>query len=440
MTGFVDWAVELSSAQLIVGLSVSVLVTWIVGTIRVHAVAASLQAHHEGEMEQVATAVEAAEKSVIWAAEELCRGVRPPLPPDPERAAGGSLSRVLELIGNLQVQGAGAMLRVHDESQAAVLVEMHKGLSRRQHVLIGEMLEHLTLLQEATEDPDLLDRSFKIDHLATRMRRMVESVSVVLGGASLRETRRPVSVSTVLRGAKAEVVKYTRVRIAAGDVGSAFALPAHVHPDVAHLLAELIDNGLDHSDPASSVFVRAQRVNKGLLIEVEDRAVLLMEPAKRQILNRLLRSPEQADVAQQVRQGSLGLITAARIASKHGLDVWLSMNPTGGTTASVVVPRQYLVATSPAVGTVTVPTARSAARPFEGRLPARQAKTPGTGMAPPTPQAMGDGTPLPRRQPTPRPMPAAQQSPAAPARAATPSVVADWREGLNAGLHTNPPA
>ncbi|MGH1554219.1 hypothetical protein ACRAWF_26600 [Streptomyces sp. L7] len=87
------------------------------------------------------------------------------------------------------VQGADSMLRVHDESQAAVLVTMHQTLSQRQHGLIGQMLEHLTLLQEGTADAELLDRSFRIDHLATRLRRMVESVSVVLGGQSLRATR-----------------------------------------------------------------------------------------------------------------------------------------------------------------------------------------------------------------------------------------------------------
>ncbi|MFI1035130.1 hypothetical protein [Streptomyces sp. NPDC020951] len=122
-----------------------------------------------------------------------------------------------------------AMLRVHDESQAAVLVAMHQTLSRRQHGLIGEMLEHLTLLQKATEDAELLDRSFKIDHLSTRLRRMVESVSVVLGGESLRETRAPVPIATLLRGAKSEVVKYTRGGVPALGVRPQ---PDHQGPDV----------------------------------------------------------------------------------------------------------------------------------------------------------------------------------------------------------------
>ncbi|MFD5430399.1 ATP-binding protein, partial [Streptomyces sp. NPDC127084] len=230
-------AFDFTVVQIAIGLAGSLLVTALVGSVRVHAVAASLQLNRDAELQRVAEAVQAAEKSVIWTAEELCRGSRPPLPAEPRWDGDDSLTRILEQIGNLQVQGANSMLRVHDESQASVLVTMHQTLSQRQHGLIGHMLEHLTLLQEGTEDAGLLDRSFKIDHLATRLRRMIESISVVLGGQSLRATRAPVAVNKVLLGAKSEVVKYPRVQIAGGDVGAAFALPAHVHPDVTHLLA-----------------------------------------------------------------------------------------------------------------------------------------------------------------------------------------------------------
>ncbi|MFD9441829.1 sensor histidine kinase [Streptomyces sp. NPDC060006] len=436
------WALDFTVTQVAICLGGSVLITGLVGAIRVQAVAASLQAHREGELQRVAEAVQAAEKSVIWTAEELCRGARPSLPNEPGFDGSDSLAKVLELLGNLQVQGSYAMLRVHDESQAAVLVAMHQTLSRRQHGLIGEMLEHLTLLQNATEDAELLDRSFKIDHLATRLRRMVESVSVVLGGKSLRETRAPVPVSTLLRGAKSEVVKYTRVQIASGDVGAAFALPAHVHPDVTHLLAELIDNGLDHSDPATKVIVRAQKVARGLHFEVEDRAILLMDPAKRDLLNKLLNNPGHADIADQVRRGSLGLITAARIAGKHGLEVWLSMNPTGGTTANVIVPHHYLVPTAPAIGTVTIP---AQAHPTAGQLAQHAAAAPrptGPSAASPASPAGVDSTELlPRRKRVPRPMPQGPglAAPApAPAPVANPQAAADWRTGLQAGLQAGP--
>lgn len=432
LTAAVTWALGLTALRVALCLAGSVLISAIVGVLRAHAVAASLQLKRDAELQLVAQAAGAAEQTMIWTADELCRGSRPALPPDPQRAADDPLENVFELIGNLQVQGAGALLRVHDESQAAVLVEMHRTLTRRQHALIDEMLEHLTSLQEATEDPVLLDRSFRIDHLATRLRRMVESVSVVLGGRSLRETRAPVQVSTVLRGAKSEVVKYPRVLTVPGEVGAAFALPAHVHPEVAHLLAELIDNGLEHSDPATNVVVRAQRVAAGLLIEVEDRATLLMDPAQRDMLNHLLAHPDQADVAAQVRNGHLGLITTAKIAARHGLKVWLVMNAMGGTTAHVIIPNRYLVAASPAVGTVTI----SAEPVPDARQPAHAGAV--QQRVRPAPDNGGAAGRLPQRQRVDRPMPPTAAEPATPSQAANPRAAADWRRNLNAGLSTDP--
>ncbi|MFE6939711.1 sensor histidine kinase [Streptomyces chartreusis] len=408
--------------------------TAIIGLIRTRVVAGSLQLTREADLQRIADAVAATEKSMMWTAEELCRGLRPPLPVEPRWDGDDALVRVLQQIGSLQVQGAGGMLRIHDESQTAVLVTMHQTLTRRQHALIGDMLEHLTLLQKSTEDAELLDRSFKIDHLATRLRRMVESISVALGGKSLRETRAPVSVTTVLRGAKSEVVKYPRVQIAPGDVGAAYALPAHVHPDVTHLLAELIDNGLDHSDPASKVTVRVNRVAHGLEFSVEDRALILMDPATRDRLNALLKAPTHAEVADQVRKVNLGLVTVAKIAERHGLHVYLQMNPAGGTTANVVVPKRHLVAIAPVLGTVSVP-----AEP----RPARKLAPTGAGpQDPPGPHTnpareSADGVErLPKRQRERRPMPT-EPAAATPPPAVNPQAGADWRTGLNAGLQAD---
>ncbi|MEH0415923.1 sensor histidine kinase [Streptomyces sp. B21-083] len=432
------WGFPFTFTQLAIALGGGVLVAVLVGVIRVQAVAASLQGHRDAELQRVAEAAHAAEQTMVWTADQLCRGARPPLPEDPQSAGGDMLDKVIELIGTLKTQGAGSLIRVHDESQAAVLVEMHRTLTRRQHSLIGEMLEHLSSLQNATEDPDLLDWSFKIDHLAMRLRRMVESVSVVLGSQYLRETRTPVKIDTVLRGTKSEVVRYPRVQIVASDVGDAFALPAHVHPDVAHLLAELIDNGLEHSDPATHVVVRTQQVAHGLLIEVEDKATLLMEPEQRDMLNRLLEHPEQTDVAGQVRAGRLGLITSAKIAEKYGLRVWLTMNPMGGTTAHVVVPSRYLVPVTPAVATATIsatPEPVAPSQPVQAGVAVQQLVRPAPGNSPANP---GATAPLPKRRRIHRPVDGTATEAEVPTQAANPHAVGDWRAGLHAGLSAEP--
>ena len=436
------WMYAFTITQLALAHGIALIIAGLAGSLRIRAVALSLQRHRAAEFERVKESVGAAEQTMIWTADELRRGVLPPLPPEPQITGDDPVEQVMAVIGNLQVQGAYSLLRTYEESQAAVLVAMHRTLTRRQHGLIDALLEHMTLLQMTTDDAELLHRCFQIDHLATRLRRMVESVSVVLGGQSLRETRAPVPVFTLLRGAKSEVVKYERVDIVPGNVGTTVALPAHVHPDITHLLAELIDNGLAHSGPATKVTVRAQKVAQGLLIEVEDRASRLMDPDKRERLNHLLARPDEADVAGQVRDGNLGLITSAKIAAKYDLKVWLEMNKMGGTTAHVVIPRHYLSEAKPAVGTITIPAQPAQAVPVPVLPQLAYAGAAGPAPAadgPAGPGTVGDSDPLPRRKRVARPTPEGTAGePAAPAPAANPRTVSDWRAGLRAGMSAEP--
>ncbi|MBT2412061.1 ATP-binding protein [Streptomyces sp. ISL-12] len=303
-----------------------------------HAAATDVQA---AELAKVADAAAAVEKSLLWSADELCRGMRPPVPHQQVPRSAGPAADIEAALGELQAQAVTSLIRVHDESRSMVLLEVLRRLAQREHALVGRALEALSRLENLTDDPELLDTIFHIDHLVTRMRRQVESTSV-LGGQSLRRMRQAVSVTLVLRGAVSEVVQYPRVSVAAGSVGTELGLPGHVGPDLTHVLAELIENACECSDPATRVTVRAQRVSAGLAIEVEDRA-LPMHPEMRERMNRLLAQPDEVDVSGQVRAGQLGLLVAAKIAQRHGLVVRLQENATGGTTALVVVPDQLLV-------------------------------------------------------------------------------------------------
>lgn len=304
------------------------------------AVHAAVEERRTAELTAVAGVAAAVEKSMLWSAEELCRGARPPLP-DMQRPQPASATAELgKALSALQVQAVASLIRVHDESQSVVLLDVLRRLAMREHALVGKALEALSQLEMQTDDPELLSEIFKIDHLVTRMRRQVESTAV-LGGQSLRSVRRPVSVTTTLRGAVSEVVQYPRVVVAAGSVGGELGLPGHVGPDLTHLLAELIENACECSDPATKVIVRAQRVPAGLAVEVEDRAIP-MHPQTRAQMNRLLKAPDAVDVSGQVRAGQLGLLVAAKIAAAHGMDVLLQENVTGGTTALVVVPARLL--------------------------------------------------------------------------------------------------
>jgi hypothetical protein len=313
---------------------------------------------------------------------------------------------------------------------------MLRRLARREHVLVERALSALTDLESLTDDPDLLARIYELDHLVTRVRRQVENTAV-LGGQSLRGVRRPVTVMTVLRGAASEVVQYPRVAVVAESVGTELGLPGHVGPDLTHLLAELIENGCQFSDPTTRVTVRARRVVNGLLVEVEDMAVAI-RPATRDQLNAMLRSPDEVDVSAQVRAGQIGLLTASKIAQVHEISVRLTENPTGGTTAQVVVPARQLVVLPP-------PEAPSA----EQLVPAVQPPRPHASMAeryqspqaaPPPRSAvlpMSDSAPapplLPQRAPVRMPSQAPRERPAAPTAPARTDLAAAFRSGMHSG-------
>jgi signal transduction histidine kinase len=407
-------------------------------------VARAVQSVLEESQAAVTGAAAAVERSVQWSADELCRGKRPPLPDLQAPQSPTANAETDEVLSALQAQAIASLIRVHDESQSVVLLEVLRRLAMREHALVGKALEALSELEMLTDDPELLAKIFEIDHLVTRMRRQVESTAV-LGGQSLRSVRRPVPVATALRGAVSEVVQYPRVAVAAGSVGAELGLPGHVGPDLTHLLAELIENACECSDPATKVMVRAQRVPHGLAIEVEDRAIP-MHPQVRAYMNRLLQAPGEVDVSGQVRAGQLGLLVAAKIAQSHGLSVVLQENVTGGTTALVVIPARLLVALPPADDAGALPPEE--ARP-SGRQPQQVAATPATPKAGQAARPGAAGAPtagtghsadapaLPtrtRRTGSFRPPREREQAPVA---AATPGLAAAFRNGIQAGGTTS---
>ncbi|CAL9412129.1 sensor histidine kinase [Streptomyces sp. enrichment culture] len=441
-TAFALWPTNLSHGWILTGLVCGLAGVALVAVGGVRTAAGALHTAAEetraAQLSAIAGVAAAVKKSVQWSADELCRGARPPLPDTQTPQPASPTAEIDKALSALQVQAVASLIRVHDESQSVVILEVLRRLAMREHALVGKALQALSRLEMLTDDPELLSKIFEIDHLVTRMRRQVESTAV-LGGQSLRSVRRPVPVATALRGAVSEVVQYPRVAVAAGSVGAELGLPGHVGPDLTHLLAELIENACECSDPATRVTVRAQRVSNGLAIEVEDRAIP-MHPQTRARMNHLLKAPDEVDVSGQVRAGQLGLLVASKIAQSHGLSVVLQENVTGGTTALVVIPARLLVAVpaveeSGALPSETRPSApprQAAAAPANPT--ADQARHPGTAGASGTGEAGAstDAPPLPTRQRQAGSFQPREREQAS-ATAATPGLAAAFRNGIQAG-------
>ncbi|MEH0824744.1 MULTISPECIES: sensor histidine kinase [unclassified Micromonospora] len=209
--------------------------------------------------------------------------------------------------------------------------EVFLSLARRTQALVHRQLTLLDAMERREHDAAELEDLFRVDHLATRMRRNAENLIVLSGSTPGRAWRRNVPMVDVVRGAVAEVEDYTRVNVL--PLGSV-SLAGRAVGDVIHLLAELIENGLTFSPPHTSVEVRGQLVANGFAIEIEDRGLGMTEEDLAAANHRIVDRSE-LNLANASR---LGLYVVSRLTERHGVKVQLKESAYGGTTAVVLIP------------------------------------------------------------------------------------------------------
>ncbi|MEU8333477.1 nitrate- and nitrite sensing domain-containing protein [Micromonospora sp. NPDC048839] len=208
-------------------------------------------------------------------------------------------------------------------------------LARRTQALVHRQLTLLDAMERREHDAEELEDLFRVDHLATRMRRNAENLIVLSGSTPGRAWRRNVPMVDVVRGAVAEVEDYTRVNVLPlGPV----SLAGRAVGDVIHLLAELIENGLSFSPPHTTVEVRGQLVANGFAIEIEDRGLGMSEDDLAAANDRIVDQSE-LNLANAAR---LGLYVVSRLTERHGVRVRLKESPYGGTTAVVLIPTELI--------------------------------------------------------------------------------------------------
>ena len=212
------------------------------------------------------------------------------------------------------------------------------GLARRTQVLINRMIPKLDKLEREHEDSKLLKDIFAVDHLATRVRRHTENLLILGGALPGRRWSKAVPIYEVLRSAISETEDYSRVEALPAPPVS---LTGQAVADVGHLLAELIENGTSFSPPDTRVCVSAEKVAKGLALEVVDRG-LGMPSEQYDELNQLLADPPKPDMMTLGEAPRLGLFVVARLANRHGLEVSLRKSAYGGTLAVVLLPSDLL--------------------------------------------------------------------------------------------------
>ncbi|WP_415951536.1 nitrate- and nitrite sensing domain-containing protein [Streptomyces sp. KLOTTS4A1] len=209
---------------------------------------------------------------------------------------------------------------------------MFTNLSRRSQGLIQRQLSLISELESREADPDQLSSLFKLDHLATRMRRNGENLLVLAGEEPGRRWTRPVPLVDVLRAAASEVEQYERIELAAVP---ATEVAGRVVNDLVHLLAELLENATSFSSPQTKVKVTGHALPDGrVLVEIHDTGIGL-SPEDLAAINERLASPPTVDVSVSRR---MGLFVVGRLSQRHGIRIQLRPSDSGGTTALVMLP------------------------------------------------------------------------------------------------------
>ncbi len=289
------------------------------------------------------------------------------------------------------------------------IAEMFVNVARRDQVLLNRQLAFLDELERTEEDPSALASLFRLDHLATRMRRNAESLLVLAGIDAGRKVRAPMPLSDVIRTASSEIELYDRVHL---DLPVDPLMLGHHALGAAHLLAELLENATMFSEPHTAVEVATSSAEGYFVVTIRDHG-LGMTGAEIAEANRRVASRTAQDAVGAQR---LGLYVVGRIADRLGAAISFAAGSSAddssgaGTLVTVAFPvGLFLPDDAVVLPEPTDPLAISAPMPVAAPLAPAPAPAPATAPAPePTYtavdlNALTDGTTtagMPRRRTT----------------------------------------
>ncbi|WP_371676682.1 nitrate- and nitrite sensing domain-containing protein [Streptomyces sp. NBC_01276] len=238
-------------------------------------------------------------------------------------------------------------LRAGLEEHRRVMSTTSVSLSLRTLGLVERQLAVIEELESKEGDPDRLATLFKLDHLATVMRRHNENLLVLAGQEHGHGQSLPVPLVDVMRAAVSEIERYERVDLAVLPIATQVA--GHAADDISHVLAELLENATTFSPPEAKVKVSGLVQDSGdVVVTVVDEGIGVTGD-RLDALNLRLSTPEAYDEEPEAEHGlGLGLYVAGRLAARHGVKAELRAARHGGTEALVVIPASLLPAGPPA--------------------------------------------------------------------------------------------
>jgi signal transduction histidine kinase len=229
-----------------------------------------------------------------------------------------------------QVHREAVRLAAHQARLRGNLSAMFVNLSRRSQMLVERQLGIIDSLEQSEQDPDRLSTLFRLDHLATRMRRNSENLLVLAGHEDHRNWGQQVPLVDVVRAAISEIEQYERIVV---HIQPGVFITGRASSDVVHLIAELVENAAVFS--SAQVLVTGHPLTSGgVLVQITDEGLGIAEEDL-QYANWRLDNPPVIDVAVSRR---MGLFVVGRLAARHGIRVRLRQSQPRGLSALVWLP------------------------------------------------------------------------------------------------------
>jgi len=259
-----------------------------------------------------------------------------PTPPEPVRVparAGTEIASVAAALDRVQttafeLAGEQALLRRNTTESLANLGRRNQNLVRRQLGFISEF-------EREELDPTALANLFELDHLATRMRRNAESLLVLVSESGPRRWATPLPVSEVVRAALSEVEDYRRAALRRMDD---VLITGSMVSELAHMLAELLENALAFSPPDLEVEVYGRKLGSKYMLAVVDHGVGMSREQLAKANARL--SGEEDFIVAPTR--FLGHYVVGQLAQRLGIEVELTVSPVNGIVARLLLPEDLL--------------------------------------------------------------------------------------------------
>ncbi|MFD7402217.1 ATP-binding protein [Streptomyces sp. NPDC059866] len=237
------------------------------------------------------------------------------------------------------VQTTAAALLERQVLSRRNVAEMFGNVGRRVSNLTTRQLALIDAVERGETDPALLERLYRIDHIAVRLRRNADSLMLLAG---IRETvldSGPTALTNVVRAALGQIEGYQRVELHAG---TEIMVEPDIVGDLMLMVAELLENAVSFSPAGSPVEVTVRSGDSGATITVADHGLGMSAERLAEENARLIRR-ERLDL---VPTKVLGLFVVGNLARRWEIGVTLSRTPGGGVTAEVTIPSSLLLTMS----------------------------------------------------------------------------------------------